>query len=127
MATKEYPRKVRVAAQLQAELAMLIRNELSDPRVAGVTVTGVNVSPDLHNARVSVSLLGSDQQLKDAVKGLAHAAGKLRHDLGSRLRMRYVPQLHFVADHALREGDRISAMIRAAVDSDAQHHDDSKS
>ncbi|SEQ68879.1 ribosome-binding factor A [Solimonas aquatica] len=123
MSTKEYPRKVRVAAQLQAELAMLIRNELSDPRVAGVTVTEVNVSPDLHNARVSVSLLGSDAQLKDAVKGLAHAAGKLRHDLGSRLRMRYVPQLYFVADHALREGDRIAAMIRAAVDSDAQHHE----
>lgn len=123
MAMKEYPRKVRVGAQLQAELAVLIREELSDPRVAGVTVTGVNVSPDLHNARVMVSLLGSDEQLAEAVKGLAHAAGKLRHDLGSRLRMRYVPQLHFAADHALREGDRIAAMIRAAVVSDEQHHD----
>lgn len=123
MSTKEYPRKVRVAAQLQAELATLIREQLSDPRVVGVTVTEVNVSPDMQNARVSVSLLGSDERLKDAVKGLARAAGKLRHDLGARLRMRYVPHLHFVADHALREGDRISAMIRAAVSSDAQNSD----
>ncbi|WP_028079063.1 30S ribosome-binding factor RbfA [Solimonas soli] len=115
---KEYPRKLRLNTQLQGELALLIRNELSDPRVLGITVTGVDVSPDLRNARVTVSLLGSDQQLKDAIKGLAHAAGKLRHELGERLSLRYVPQLHFTADVAMREGDRISALIRDAVRSD---------
>ncbi|WP_020648310.1 MULTISPECIES: 30S ribosome-binding factor RbfA [Solimonas] len=118
---KEYPRKLRLNTQLQSELALLIRNELSDPRVAGVTVTRVDVSPDLRNARVSVSLLGSDEQLKDAIKGLAHAAGKLRHELGERLSVRYVPQLHFTADLAMREGDRISALIRDAVRRDEHH------
>lgn len=115
---KEYPRKLRLNTQLQSELALLIRDELSDPRVAGVTVTKVDVSPDLRNARVHVSLLGGDEQLGEALKGLNHAAGKLRHALGERLRLRYVPQLHFAADLALREGDRISALIRAAVRSD---------
>jgi len=115
---REYPRKLRINTQLQGELAALIRGELSDPRVAGVTITKVDVSPDLRNARISVSLLGSDDQLKDALKGLNHAAGKLRYELGERLRLRYVPQLHFAADIALREGDRISALIRAAVRSD---------
>lgn len=116
--TRDYPRKLRLNAQLQAELAALIRDELSDPRVAGITVTGVDVSPDLRNARVLVSLLGDDEQLKAAIKGLAHAAGKLRHELGERLRLRYVPHLHFTADAALREGDRISALIKSAVRGD---------
>jgi ribosome-binding factor A len=115
---REYPRKLRINTQLQGELAALIRGELSDPRVAGVTTSKVDVSPDLRNARISVSLLGSDEQLKDALKGLNHAAGKLRFDLGKRLQLRHVPQLHFAADLALREGDRISALIRAAVRSD---------
>ena len=115
---KEYPRKLRLNTQLQGELAALIRDELSDPRVAGITVTGVDVSPDLRNARVTVSLLGDDARLKEALKGLKHAAGKLRHELGERLSLRYVPQLHFAADVALREGDRISALINAAVRGD---------
>ncbi len=118
---REYPRKLRVNAQLQSELAALIRAELSDPRVAGVTVTAVDVSPDLRNARVSVSLLGSDDRLKEALKGLTRAEGKLRHGLGEKLRLRLVPHLHFVADAALREGDRISALIGAAVRDDDSH------
>jgi len=118
---KEYPRKLRINAQLQSVLAMVIRGQLADPRVVGITVTGVDVSPDLRNARVTVSLLGDDEQLKQAVKVLGNAAGKLRHEIGERLKLRHVPQLHFAVDHALREGDRISAMIRAAVDSDEHH------
>lgn len=118
---KEYPRKLRINAQLQSELAALIRTGLSDPRVAGVTVTAVDVSPDLRNARISVSLLGSDDRLKDALKGLKRAEGKLRHGLGERLRLRLVPHLNFVADAALREGDRISALIGAAVRDDDSH------
>lgn len=123
---KEYPRKLRIGAQLHGELAALVRNELSDPRVAGVTVTAVDVSPDLRNARVLVSLLGDDRKLADAVDGLNHAAGHLRGALGKRLTLRYVPQLRFVADVALREGDRINALIRDAVRRDAEHHDPSK-
>ncbi len=121
---KEYPRKLRVGTQLQMELAVLIRDCLSDPRVKGVTVTGVEVASDLRNANVSVSLLGDDQQLKDAIKGLNGASGKLRHELGSRLKLRSVPSLHFSPDLALREGDRISALIRTAVADDERHSDD---
>jgi ribosome-binding factor A len=117
---REYPRKLRIGTQLQAELAMVIRG-LSDPRVQGVTVTGVDVAPDMRNARVSISLLGDDQRLRDAIKGLNHAAGKLRHELGERLRLRAIPVLHFAPDLALREGDRISALIRSAVADDERH------
>lgn len=121
---KEYPRKVRVNAQLQAELAALIRDELSDPRVKGVTVTAVDVSPDLRNAKVLVSSLDSDEKLAEAIQGLNHAVGKLRRGLGGRLRLRVVPQLRFVADEALREGDRIGALLNKALRDDAQNAKD---
>lgn len=120
---KEYARKLRIGPQLQAELAILIRG-LSDPRVQGVTVTGVDVAPDLRNAKVSVSLLGDDQRLREAVKGLNHASGKLRHALGEKLRLRTIPSLHFSPDLILREGDRISALIRSAVADDESHSKD---
>ena len=124
---KEYPRKLRLNAQLQSDLAALIRDELSDPRVAGVTVTAVDVSPDLRNARVDVSLLGDDARLAEAVAGLNHAAGKLRRALGKRLSLRYVPNLRFVADVRLREGDRLHALIQDAVRRDTKRGDPSDS
>lgn len=122
---KEYPRKLRLNAQLQSDLAALIRDELSDPRVAGVTVTAVDVSPDLRNARVDVSLLGDDARLAEAVAGLNHAAGKLRRALGKRLSLRYVPNLRFVADVQLRQGDRLHALIQDAVRRDSERGDPS--
>lgn len=118
---REYPRKLRVNTQLQAELSQLIRSELSDPRVAGVTVTGVDVAPDMREAKVMVSLFGSDEQLKDALKGLGSAAGKLRSGLAKRMLMRTVPNLRFVPDLALRAGDQVSGLIRSVIEADKQH------
>ena len=118
---REFSRKLRLNAQFQQELALLIRSELGDPRVQGVTVTAVDVAPDLRNATVRISLLGADAQLDEAVKGLAHAAGLLRRRLGNRLKLRLTPQLRFVADTALREGDHVGNLIRSAVADDAQH------
>jgi ribosome-binding factor A len=119
---REYPRKLRINVQIQRELMTLIRDELTDPRIGrGITVTTVDVSPDLRQARVTVSMLGPDEELKVTVKALNHAAGRLRHLLGVNLRLRYVPQLHFAADTALREGDRIAQIIRKAVADDHVH------
>lgn len=118
---REYPRKLRLNVQIQRELTSLIRTELTDPRVAGITVTTVDVAPDMRQANVTVSLLGPDEQLNIAVKALNHAAGKLRHELGVNLRLRFVPQLHFKPDVALREGDRIAQIIRKAVAEDHAH------
>lgn len=118
---KEYSRTLRINSQIQRDLTDLIRSELSDPRVAGVTVTAVDVSPDLRQARVTVSLLGADEQLNEAVKGLNHAAAKLRHGLGGKLKLRLIPNLRFVPDVALREGDRIGQMLRQALAEDLAH------
>jgi len=115
---KEYSRTLRLNAQLQRELSELIRDELTDPRIGRLTITGVVVAADVRNAKVSVSQLGSDEELKQAVKALNGAAGRLRHLLVERLRIRHVPTLHFSADLALREADRVGGLIRAAVASD---------
>jgi ribosome-binding factor A len=119
---KEFSRTLRLNAQLQRELSALIREELTDPRVTRVSVTQVSVSPDMRNARISVSLLGSDAELAAAVKALNGAGSLLRRGLGKALQLRYVPALSFVADAALREGDRIGALIREATASDRAAH-----
>lgn len=121
---KEYPRKLRLNVQIQRELISLIRDELTDPRIAGVSVTSADIAPDMRHAKILVSVLGSDEQLTLAVKGLNHAAGKLRHGLGKNLGLRYTPELHFAADIALREGDRISALINQAVKQDRSQSND---
>ena len=118
---REYPRTARINAELQRELSMLIRNELADPRVAGVSVTSADISPDLKNAKIMVSVIGSDEQLAEAVKGLNHAAGKLRFGIAKALKLRVTPMLRFVPDVALREGDRIGAMLKKALSDDASY------
>jgi len=115
---KEYPRSVRLNTQLQTELSSLLREGLlHDPALHGavLTVTAVETARDLGSAQVRISWLGDDAGLALCVKVLNRAAGKLRHELGKRLRMRYVPTLHFSSDHALREGDRVHALIREAT------------
>ena len=118
---REFSRTLRINAQLQRELSSLIREQLTDPRVALVTVTQVSVSPDMRNARISISQIGSDAELKAAAKALNGAASLLRRAIGKSLKLRYVPMLRFFADEALREGDRIGSMIREATARDRAH------
>ena len=123
---KDYPRSVRLNSQLQAELSVVLRGELlRDPRVHGInfSVTKVEVSKDMGHATVFISsLFADDQKLAAAVKALNHAAGAVRHALAQRVQLRYVPQLHFHPDNALREGDRISGLISKAVARDRAAH-----
>jgi ribosome-binding factor A len=115
---REFSRTLRVNVQIQRILPGLIRDGLTDPRIGSVTVTKVSVSPDLRNARISVSSLDDDEKLRISVKALNHASGVLRHGLADALKLRTVPALSFVADTILREGDRISALIRSATAGD---------
>lgn len=128
MSMKDYPRAARLNTQLQAELSMVLRGELlRDPRVSGVnfSVTKVEVTQDMGHAAVFISsLFADDAKLAEAIKGLNHAAGRIRHELGLRVKLRYVPQLQFHADAALREGDRISALISQAVARDKALHEE---
>jgi len=118
---RDYPRAARFNSQLREELVLLLRNQvIHDPRVAGVdlSITSIDTVADMRESRIFMSSLADDATLAKAVQGLNHAAGKLRHEVGLRLHIRYIPVLTFVVDEATREGDRVTALIRKAVAKD---------
>jgi len=105
----------RVADQIQRELSELLRTELKDPRVGMITLTGVEVSPDLGHARIFFTTLGDAASLAQTEHGLKHAAGFLRSQLGKRLKLRVTPELRFHHDISVERGVRLSNLIDAAV------------
>ena len=121
---KEYPRTARINAQLQRELSELIRDELRDPRVTGVTLTSVEVSPDMRHAKIHVNVLALEQKADDAAKALNGAAGKLRHSLKARLRLRHIPELHFHGDATAANAATISKLIQQVRDEDRHNAED---
>jgi ribosome-binding factor A len=112
---KDFSRTLRVADQLQRELANLIRLEVKDPRVGMVTLTGVEVSPDYAHARVFFTLLGNSAQQEAAQLALTHAAGFLRGRIGRRIKLHTIPELHFVFDESVERGARLSQLIDSAI------------
>ena len=112
---KDYSRTLRIADQIQRELADLIRNELKDRRVGMITPTGVEVAQDYGHAKVFYTTLGSEADNFLTGKGLEHAAGFLRSELSHRLKLRVVPQLHFIYDQSVERGMRLSQLIDEAV------------
>jgi ribosome-binding factor A len=112
---REFPRTRRVGEQIQRELAGVLHEELKDPRLGMISVSGVEVSRDLAHARVYISVLGGEETVSETLKVLNKAAGFLRHQLGQRMRLRVIPQLRFLYDESLAEGARMDALIAAAV------------
>ena len=102
----------RINEEIQKELSSLMRG-LKDPRVQGgmVTITHVDTTSDLRYARIFVSVLDKSQE-KDVVKGLKSAAGYLRRELGASLRLRYTPELQFIADDSIEYGAHILELLR---------------
>jgi ribosome-binding factor A len=112
---KSFPRSRRIADELQRELAQLIRTEVKDPRIGLITLTDVVVSPDLSHAKIFVTSLGEAAALTGCLEGLRHAAGFLRVALSHRLKLRSVPELHFVYDESVERGVHLSHLIDDAV------------
>ena len=112
---KEFSRTRRVGEQMQRELSELIQRELKDPRVGMITVTGVEVSRDMSHAKVFVTVLGGQQSVEQSLAALGHAAGFLRHELGQRMKLRIIPELHFFYDASVERGAHLSALIDKAV------------
>ena len=104
----------RINEEIQKELSSLLRG-LKDPRVQGgmVTITHVDTTSDLRYSRIFVSVLDKSQE-KDVVKGLKSAAGYLRRELGASLRLRYTPELQFIADDSIEYGAHILELLREA-------------
>jgi ribosome-binding factor A len=108
---KERPR--RVGEQIQRYLSSRLIQELRDPRLGFATITGVEMSPDLHTARVFVTVFGLDAKgKKTAIAALNGATGRLRWELGRDLKLRHVPSLLFLEDVSIERADRIERLIR---------------
>jgi ribosome-binding factor A len=108
-------RLARIADQIQRELAELIREELRDPRVKLVTLTGVELSRDQSHAKIFFTTLGTEEEAQACGDGLMRAAGFLRAGLARRLSTRTVPELHFSYDASIERGVRLSRLIDEAV------------
>ena len=100
----------RVNAAVREVLSEAL-GELKDPRIGFVTVTGVSTSPDLREARVYVSILGSDEERQKTLDGLAAAHGVLQSRLGRELKMKRTPRLTFEYDPTVERGVRMSRLI----------------
>jgi len=104
-------RQRRVSELIHRELSKLLMLEARDPRLAGVTITGVTVTPDLLLARIHFAVLGDQMAKKEALVGLERASGFLRSELAGRLRLRAVPELVFMEDRSAEYGRRIDELL----------------
>lgn len=106
-------RTERVNELIRAEISELIRRRMNDPRVGEmVSVTEVSCSPDFKNARIYVSVIGSDEEQLAALEGLRSASGFLRRSLKPRLDLRHIPVLSFESDDSIKNGARILGILR---------------
>ncbi len=121
---KEFPRSQRVSEQILRELAELIRLEVKDPRVGFITLTEVQVTPDYAHAKVFFTSMKGEEGLEEILAGLRRAGGFLRRELGRRIRIHTLPELHFHYDKSVEQGSRMSQLIDEVIREDnARHHE----
>lgn len=102
----------RVGEQMKKELSDIIMRELKDPRISFVTVTGVDVTGDLQQAKVFITVLGSDEQKEATLQGLSKAKGFIRSEIGKRIRLRKTPEIMFELDESIEYGNRIETLLQ---------------
>jgi ribosome-binding factor A len=104
-------RSNRVGEQMKKELGEIIGRKIKDPRIGFVTVTDVQVTGDLQQAKVFISVLGDDLQRENTLKGLAKAKGFIRSEIGQRIRLRKTPEITFEFDESIDYGNRIENLL----------------
>lgn len=102
----------RVGEQMKKELGDIISRKIKDPRVGFVTVTDVEVTGDLQQATVYITVLGGEEQRENTLRGLAKAKGFIRSEIGQRIRLRKTPEILFEFDESIDQGNRIESLIR---------------
>ncbi len=119
---KEYSRSQRVVEQIRRELAELIRLEVKDPRVGFITLTDVEITPDYAHAKVFFTSMTGETDVPEIMQGLRRASGFLRRELGRRIRIHTIPELHFHFDRSVEDGARLSKLIDDVVREDDARH-----
>jgi ribosome-binding factor A len=101
----------RIALQIQHEVSIMISRNMKDRRIGFVTVTGIQMSPDLRHAKIFISLMGSEDEKQESLAALNHATGWIRRELGQRIRMKFLPDIIFLKDTSQEYGERIDKLI----------------
>lgn len=114
-----FQRKDRVEEQVRRDLAELIQSELRDPRVGMISLTAVELTPDYAHAKVFFTTL-NPEHLPEIMQGLKRASGFLRRELGRRIHIHTLPELHFVHDSSVERGASLSQLIDKAAEVSAQ-------
>jgi ribosome-binding factor A len=118
-------RPERVAELIKRETADILENDLNDPRVSGfLSVTDVEVTPDLSFARIYVSVLGSGDESARVLAALEHAAPFVRRQLAPRLKLREMPEIRFVRDDSLERGARVDELLRKIAEGERIDEED---
>ncbi|MBC7346523.1 MAG: 30S ribosome-binding factor RbfA [Clostridia bacterium] len=106
-----HQRVQRVAEQMKKEIADILKNEMKDPRLGFISVTEVELSPDLRYAKVYVSILGNEQEKRESLEVLARATGFVRREIGQRLSLRFTPEITFRFDPSIERGARVAELL----------------
>ena len=114
----------RVDELLRQEIGQLLARDVADPRIGFATITDVETTPDLRHAKVWVSVIGTEAERGAAVAALAHAMPFIRHQLGARLRIKRIPELHVRLDDTAERGTRILRLINELQDGASVHDGD---
>jgi len=119
-------RTLKAAEAIREVVSMAILTELRDPRIEGVTVTQVEVTPDMRGAKVFVSIMGNEAKQKLCLRGLQNSAGFLQSKVAERIDTRYTPRLRFELDEGVKKSIAIAKMLSEVLpDSEAPRDDDS--
>jgi len=111
----QYKRSERVGDQIRMEIADILMTKVKDPRIGFVTVTAVEVSDDLRNAKVFISVLGAEAAR--SFQGLEKARSFIRSELGRRLKLRFVPELSFHEDHTVEDAAKVYKLMERIKES----------
>ncbi len=124
--SREYPRKLRVAAELQRVANELLMHDINDPRLAGVRISAVELSGDLSMARLYFNTLDPDDDPEPIETAFSRASGFFRSRLGRAVRLRRVPELSFVQDIGPRRGFELTHLIDEVVEDEQSVDDDER-
>ena len=108
---RDYPRSLRIAEQIHREIAVMLRENINDPRVSDFSITEVVVNKDLSVAKIYYTPFSSAQEIKELQKGLESCAAYLRRELGKMLRIRIIPQLVFHYDDTTERSTRLEEIL----------------
>ncbi len=111
-------RVLKVASSIREVVSTAILTELRDPRIQMVTVTSVEVSPDLRVAKVHVSVMGDEKQQELTLHGLRNAAGFLQQKIGKRIDTRYTPRLQFMLDQGVKKSIEVARILNEVLPED---------